>query len=154
LGGAALAVTILYGAKFMSRKVIVLLSLLSCIFLTIALADDDKKVSPVETITIEEIKDHMYFLASDELGGRVLGSPGYEIAAKYAATQFRAAGIKPILKDKDGKDTYLQEVPVTISTINGPTSFNLITPSGTKNIGNKENLKLLGSNELQQKHSP
>ena len=127
----------------MSRKVITLLSLLSCIFLTIAIADEDKKVSPVETITLEEIKDHMYFLASDELGGRVLGTPGYEIAAKYAVSQFRAAGIKPILKDKDGKDTYLQEVPVILSTVNGPASFNLITPSGTSTIGTAENLKLL-----------
>lgn len=127
----------------MSRKIVVILSLLLCLFLSYAAADDDKKVSPVETITIEEIKDHMYFLASDELGGRVIGTPGYEIAAKYAATQFRAAGIKPILKTADGKDTYLQEVPIIQSKVVGSASFKLTLGENTVIVGNTDNLKLL-----------
>lgn len=65
-------------------------------------------ISPAETITAESIRRHVYFLASDALEGRYTGSNGYEIAAQYGASQFRAAGLKPI-GDRNG---YLQRVPV------------------------------------------
>ena len=38
---------------------------------------------------------HVEYLASDELQGRNVGSPGYEKAAKYVAKQFAEAGLKP-----------------------------------------------------------
>jgi hypothetical protein len=38
---------------------------------------------------------HVQFLADDSLEGRDTGSPGFEKAANYMATQFRAAGLEP-----------------------------------------------------------
>ena len=71
-------------------------------------AEEKKRVSAAASITLDELKDHLYFLASDELGGRLPGEEGYDTAVKYSATQFRAAGLKTLYKDKNGKDTFLQ----------------------------------------------
>lgn len=38
---------------------------------------------------------HIYFLASDEMGGRGVGSPGIARAAQYIADQFAEAGLEP-----------------------------------------------------------
>jgi hypothetical protein len=74
-------------------------------------ADDEKTaLSPAETITMAELRDHMFYLASDELGGRIWNKPGYKLAVDYAVSQFRAAGIKPLLKDAEGNPTFLQKV--------------------------------------------
>ena len=67
----------------------------------------------VRSITIKELRHHMFFLASDSLRGRVTGTPGYQIAARYADKEFRAAGLKSILLDSLGNDTFLQPVPFT-----------------------------------------
>ncbi|HEY8572236.1 M28 family metallopeptidase [Phenylobacterium sp.] len=56
----------------------------------------------------ENIRAHMAFLASDLLEGREAGSRGYDIAAEYAAAEFRKLGLKPA---GDG-GTYFQRVPM------------------------------------------
>jgi Zn-dependent M28 family amino/carboxypeptidase len=48
---------------------------------------------------------HIQFLANDSLEGRATGSPGFEKAADYMATQFRAAGLEPA-----GVDGYRQRM--------------------------------------------
>lgn len=53
-----------------------------------------------------QMRAHVAFLADDTLEGRDAGSRGYEIAARYVATQFEALGLKPA---NDGK--WLQTVP-------------------------------------------
>lgn len=65
-----------------------------------------------DSITIAELRDHMYFLSSDYLGGRVTGTQGYQIAANYAVSQFIAAGLRPVLRDSEGKETFFQQVPL------------------------------------------
>lgn len=40
---------------------------------------------------------HVRFLADEQLEGRASGSPGHLRAAEYVASQFRAAGLKPLL---------------------------------------------------------
>jgi hypothetical protein len=54
----------------------------------------------------------MYYLASDELEGRMPGEIGYDIAAEYCASQFRQAGLVPICLDADGNKTFLQQVRI------------------------------------------
>ena len=54
------------------------------------------------------MKSHILFLASDAMKGREAGSPEYDIAAQYVASQFFAAGLKPG-GDQGG---YLQRVPL------------------------------------------
>lgn len=54
------------------------------------------------------IEAHIRFLASDELRGRMTGTPENEIAAKYIAEQLRSFGVKTA-PDQNG---YLQSVPL------------------------------------------
>ena len=69
--------------------------------------------SKAETITIKELKDHVYFLASDEMKGRVTGTEEYNKAAKYAEKEFETAGLKPIIAGSKGDKSFLQAVPFT-----------------------------------------
>ena len=55
------------------------------------------------------MKAHVVFLASDAIRGREAGSPEYDIAAQYVASQFYAAGLRPAGDDGG----YLQKVPLT-----------------------------------------
>ena len=52
-----------------------------------------------QIISSERLKEHVTYLASDELLGRGFGSEEGKIAAKYIAGQFKDAGIKPLLGD-------------------------------------------------------
>jgi hypothetical protein len=65
-----------------------------------------------QSITIDELKNHMYFLASDYLDGRASYENGYQIAAEYCASQFKSIGLQTLLKDKNGNSTYFQEFPL------------------------------------------
>src|SRR5689334_16054743 len=56
----------------------------------------------------ENVRAHVTFLASDLLQGREAGSPGYDIAAAYVASQFAQLGLKPMGKDA----SYFQPVPL------------------------------------------
>jgi Zn-dependent M28 family amino/carboxypeptidase len=51
---------------------------------------------------------HVEYLASDGLGGRDLGSAGFEKAASYVAEQFERAGLQP-----GGEGNYFQKVQFT-----------------------------------------
>lgn len=58
------------------------------------------------------IRAHMNFLASDLLQGREAGSPGYDIAATYVASQMTQLGLTP-KGDRQGTETgYFQRVPL------------------------------------------
>ncbi|OAN65424.1 M28 family metallopeptidase [Sphingomonas sp. TDK1] len=61
------------------------------------------------------LKSHVMFLASDALKGRDAGSPEFEIAANYVASQFYAAGLKPAGDDGG----YLQKVPLISYKLDG-----------------------------------
>lgn len=54
------------------------------------------------------MKSHVMFLASDAMRGRDAGSPEYEIAAQYVASQFYEQGLRPAGDD----GSYLQKVPL------------------------------------------
>src|SRR5919199_1018902 len=51
---------------------------------------------------------HVEYLASDQLQGRDVGSPGFEKAAAYVAEQFERAGLQP-----GAEGTYFQRVQFT-----------------------------------------
>lgn len=70
-----------------------------------------QKEDPVDSITVEELKDHIFFFASDFLEGRYLDSKGFNIAAHYGASQFKAAGLVPVIQTDEGR-TNFQDVPV------------------------------------------
>lgn len=71
---------------------------------------DIADANPMEyanTITVEELKDHLYTFASDEFMGRDTGEPGQKMAAEYLKTEYKNLDIASPL----GGDDYYQEVP-------------------------------------------
>jgi len=61
--------------------------------------------SSVVAITPADVQYHINYLASDELEGRLSGTPGCETAAKYIAAEFKRFGLEPIGDD----GSYFQE---------------------------------------------
>jgi hypothetical protein len=103
------------------------LCLVSC--LVILLGYPDCKASAgslAEMITEEAIRGHVYFLASDALEGRYVGSAGYEVAARYGESQFIAAGLAPVIPGPEGY-AYLQEVPVLRRRVTGDLRLTVTT---------------------------
>lgn len=47
-------------------------------------------------ISIEELREHIYYLASDSLEGRGTGTPGNKLAADYIADELFETGVKPL----------------------------------------------------------
>lgn len=75
----------------------------------------------------EAIRAHMRFLSDSLLQGRAPGTPGYEIAARYVATQLEAAGLRPA----GVNGTWYQTVPLRKSVLDdGKSSLVLATKSG------------------------
>ena len=91
-------------------KKITLLGLLSFIVLSCA---SQKKNSTIEvskyinTITAEELKKHLYVVASDEMEGRETGSIGQKKAGEYLINQYKVNNI-PFPK---GAKNYYQNIP-------------------------------------------
>ena len=98
-----------------------------------------------QSITIDELKNHMYFLASDFLGGRVSYETGYNIAAEYCSSQFKSMGLETVLKDKNGNPTYFQEVPLIKTTIGKDFSVSLVSSKGTTVLESVTDIKIPGS---------
>ncbi len=86
--------------------------LVSLVFgLIFAHAQDDVDVEEaMMVISKNAFKSHIRFLADDLLEGRDTGSRGYELAARYVASQFEAYGLRPAI----GDSSYFQEVPLRI----------------------------------------
>ncbi|MCX2679315.1 M28 family metallopeptidase [Galbibacter sp. EGI 63066] len=85
---------------------------------------ETSRVSYANTITEEELKEHLYTYASDEFEGRETGEPGQKKAVEYLKKEYLELGI-PAAK---GNDDYFQKVPLEISGI----------PSGSIKIGDSD----------------
>ncbi|HUX05747.1 MAG TPA: M28 family peptidase [Acidobacteriota bacterium] len=112
----------------MWKKVLPIAIAIPAIFSGFLLADETARDKAAASITIDELRDHLYYLASDALEGRMPGEPGYRIAAEYSATQFRAAGLEV---PDFGKDTpaFLQPVPLQRTDL-GPDNYIKIIRGG------------------------
>ncbi|MBI4717105.1 MAG: M28 family peptidase [Planctomycetes bacterium] len=60
--------------------------------------------------TAQRFQTHVNYLASDELEGRGVGTPGIELAADYVARQFAEIGLEPA----GDNGTYFQSFPMTL----------------------------------------
>ncbi|NAY91155.1 M28 family peptidase [Muricauda sp. JGD-17] len=79
-------------------------------------AQGPKSIDPVtyaQTITEEELKDHLYVYASDDFEGRETGKPGQKKAVEYLKSQYEALGIPAAKEDGD----YFQKVPLEVSKV-------------------------------------
>jgi hypothetical protein len=71
-------------------------------------ANTDAADEAMNTIRPEAIRADMRFLSDDALEGRGTGSRGYDIAAKFMASQFESLGLQPAGDD----GSYFQSVPL------------------------------------------
>ncbi len=65
---------------------------------------------PILTITEAELRDHIFYMASDSLEGRDAGTRGYMLAAQYAAIHLHQAGLSPMFTDSSGVSTFFQQI--------------------------------------------
>jgi len=70
--------------------------IISVLFTLIILpASSQKKLSPADVITGDDLETYLSFIASPDLKGRGNGEPGLEIAQRYIVSQARLMGLKP-----------------------------------------------------------
>lgn len=81
-----------------------------------AIGSPPKKVDPTvyaNSITEEELKEHLYIYASDEFEGRETGTPGQKKAVEYLKSEYLKIGL-PAAKSNGN---YFQKVPLEIGNI-------------------------------------
>jgi hypothetical protein len=85
----------------------------------------------MESITAEELKVHLNFLAADEFQGRNTPSPELKISSRYIATMVESYGLEPIMPD----GSYFQNIPLVVRTIDPTQScMRLISKTGSQNF--------------------
>ncbi|MCL6266148.1 M28 family peptidase [Flagellimonas myxillae] len=78
-------------------------------------------VTYAESITEEDLKEHLYVYASDEFEGRETGKPGQKKAVAYLTSYYESLGIPAAKRDGD----YQQKVPLEIAQVpEGNVDFN------------------------------
>lgn len=78
----------------MTKKIIVCL-LLALPFIATAQKKDKNASKAAATLTVEDMKKHLYIIASKEMEGRDTPSPGLERAADYIEAHFKSLGLIP-----------------------------------------------------------
>lgn len=83
---------------------------ISILFLTyhIIAQSSAEYFSALNSISSDSIKKHLFYLASDKLEGRGLGSRGIELASEYISKNFYNYKLKKI----PNKNSYFQEIPM------------------------------------------
>jgi len=63
------------------------------------------------TITSQELREYVEYLASDDLEGRCAGKKGETKAQEYIVSHFKEIGLKPVGdKDENGANTFYQKI--------------------------------------------
>lgn len=88
-------------------------------------------VEAIPTTTAEALHAHISFLSDDLLQGRLPGTPGYDIAARYVASHFETLGLRPAGDD----GTFFQQVPLR-ETVRDPSggAITIRNASGTHRL--------------------
>ncbi|MEI6864543.1 M28 family metallopeptidase [Flavicella sp.] len=92
--------------KYIFQSLIFLLLITSCNS-TKDIVNDDLAVTYANSITLEELKENLYTLASKEYNGRNTGEPGQKKAAEFLKNQYISYGIKSPIANGD----YFQKIP-------------------------------------------
>ncbi len=73
---------------------------------------------------------HIGYLASEDLGGRAVDTPGVEMAAQYVADQFAQLGLQPAGPQVEGALSYFVSAPVEYAKLNREPVLELYDSSG------------------------
>ena len=91
------------------KKLLLSISIAFCVS---AFAQDSIAINFANTINADDLKEHLYVLATDSLEGRETGQHGQKLAADYIARHFESIGIPPY-----NGETYYQEFPLLNQTL-------------------------------------
>src|SRR5262245_30967607 len=80
----------------------------------------------MDAIDATQLRMHLEFLASKELGGRYTLSPGFQIAARYLASRLEAYGYKGAAKD----GSFFQQFDVKTARVEPDKSSLTLTADG------------------------
>src|SRR4029079_1011448 len=80
------------------------------------------------SIAARDLKKHLSFLASDELGGRYTLSPSNRVAARYLASQLESYGYRGAARD----GSLLQRVPLSFRDVDRAASRVTLNIGGAK----------------------
>ncbi|MDQ3798152.1 MAG: M20/M25/M40 family metallo-hydrolase [Acidobacteriota bacterium] len=72
-----------------------------------------------EAITQEQLRDYLYFIASDEMEGRNTPSRGLDLTAKFIALQLKKWGVKPA----GDNGTYFQKINLRRESLDRANAF-------------------------------
>ncbi|MCA9414518.1 MAG: PD40 domain-containing protein, partial [Candidatus Omnitrophica bacterium] len=70
---------------------------------------ENEKTELLDTIDVQDLRQHIEYLASEELEGRMTGTMGEKFATKYAETVFKSLGLEPA----GDNGTFFQEFEFT-----------------------------------------
>ena len=105
---------------------------LACVFVAFSLTlsaqtSSDRAAVELATKTIRpsEIRAHIRFLADSLLQGRAPGTPGYDIAARYVATELEGMGLHPAVSG-----SWFQSVPLEKAVTDEAASSLTLTING------------------------
>lgn len=107
------------------------LILLVALFMTSVVSASNMPLPSSEatsSITTRDLKKHLSFLASDELGGRYTLSQGNRIAARYLASELESYGYKGAARD----GSFFQRVPLGYRSVNIDKSIMTLSANGAK----------------------
>ncbi|HJQ70255.1 MAG TPA: M28 family peptidase [Blastocatellia bacterium] len=107
------------------------LVLLAALLLASAAGASNMPLPPSEvtsSITKRDLRKHLSFLASDELGGRYTLSQGSRIAARYLATELESYGYKGAARD----GSFFQKVPLSYRNVNMDKSLLTLNVNGAR----------------------
>ncbi len=129
----------------MKKQFLALLVIISCSFSALA-QTASKKISPArkaaENITESQLKDYLYFVASDEMEGRDTPSRGLDTTAKFIGMNLSRWGFKPA----GDNGTFYQKFALKGEGVDTEkTAFEI---AGQKFIYGEDYFKLAGSGSI------
>jgi len=107
----------------MKKNLLGLFLVLTFLFPSFALAQTAVKITPeerkmAEMITAAQLKDYLYYVASDEMGGRDTPSVGLDLTAKFIGTLLSRWGFKPA----GDNGTFFQKMDMHRDVVNQATT--------------------------------
>ena len=124
--------------KFLNRRLSLLL-----LIAAISLAAVGQQTSRQDAPSVERLRAHIEYLASDKLEGRRTGSPGANLAAEYIAHEFSRYGLRRSIGqdlpgmsilEADSPRRYMQEFPYVAGVELGNNNLFFLNPGRADDI--------------------
>ena len=108
----------------MKKNLLALFLVFTFLLPSAALAQTAVKITPAERkmadeITANQLKDYLYYVASDEMEGRDTPSRGLDLTAKFMATMLSRWGFKPA----GDNGTFFQKMALRRDTVDAANAF-------------------------------